>query len=183
MRKVTLLEIYNHPIAQKYLNRSGMAHAIAVAHHAFKLSKTHHVHPDIATKAGFLHDIGHYTWYTNGQWDYDMYKKFDIHPLKGAERAHKLLIRLGDDPQVAKDVSLAILFHTDSLIPDGSVELNPLQKIVTLADDMDKEPNHNHHYRQVDKQKEVRLLEALDMAIDDTIRQMAIADTHPISVR
>ena len=38
MRDVTLLDIYEHPITQKYLNGSGMAHAIAVAYHAFHLA-------------------------------------------------------------------------------------------------------------------------------------------------
>ncbi|CAM5383586.1 hypothetical protein BSAF29S_04103 [Bacillus safensis subsp. safensis] len=31
MRKVTLMDVYTHPVAQKYLNRSGKAHAIACA--------------------------------------------------------------------------------------------------------------------------------------------------------
>ena len=39
MRDVTLLNIFEHPITQKYLNRSGMAHAIAVAYHAFHLAQ------------------------------------------------------------------------------------------------------------------------------------------------
>lgn len=38
MRKVTLMDVYTHPVAQKYLNRSGKAHAIACAYHAFKLA-------------------------------------------------------------------------------------------------------------------------------------------------
>lgn len=33
MRKVTLMDVYTHPVAQKYLNRSGKAHAIACAYH------------------------------------------------------------------------------------------------------------------------------------------------------
>jgi putative nucleotidyltransferase with HDIG domain len=96
MRDVNLLDIFTHPIAQKYLNRSGLAHAIAVAYHAFHLANEYNVDPDIAAKAGLLHDMGHFTWYRNGKWDYDLYKQNDIHPIKGAERAHKLLIRLGE---------------------------------------------------------------------------------------
>ncbi|HLO12286.1 MAG TPA: phosphohydrolase, partial [Pseudoneobacillus sp.] len=52
MRDVTLLNIFNHHIAQKYLNRSGLAHAIAVAYHAFHLAKEHQQDVDIAVKAG-----------------------------------------------------------------------------------------------------------------------------------
>ena len=65
---------------------------------------------DIAAKAGFLHDMGHYTWYKNGKWDYDLYKQERYSSIKGAERAHKLLIRLGENPVKAKAISLAILF-------------------------------------------------------------------------
>src|SRR3954470_11283276 len=90
MRDVTLLNIFEHRITQKYLNRSGLAHAIAVAYHAYHLAKKHQLDVDIAAKAGLLHDMGHYTWYKNGKWDYDLYKKNDIHAIKGAERAHKL---------------------------------------------------------------------------------------------
>ena len=39
MRDVTLLDIFDHRITQKYLNRSGLAHAIAVAYHAFNLAR------------------------------------------------------------------------------------------------------------------------------------------------
>jgi uncharacterized protein len=166
MRQVTLIDIYDHPITQKYVSRSGMAHAISVACHAFHLAQKYDVHPDLAAKAGFLHDIGHYTWYTGGQWDYDLYRQCDIHPIKGAERAHKLLIRLGEDRQAAKDISFAVLYHTDSVLPQGEYQLTPLQKVVHLADEADKQPNDQHHYRQVDKQKERMLLKRLDQSID-----------------
>lgn len=63
MRRVSLLEIYEHPITQKYVSRSGMSHAISVAFHAFALAQSYQVNPDLAAKAGLLHDIGHYTWY------------------------------------------------------------------------------------------------------------------------
>ena len=77
-------------------------------------------------KLGFLHDIGHYTWYKNGKWDYDLYRQNDIHAIKGAERAHKLLIRLGENPIKAKEIALAILFHTDSYFPGGEIVRTPL---------------------------------------------------------
>lgn len=51
MRDVTLLNIFEHHIAQKYLNRSGLAHAIAVAYHAFQLGKEHQLDVDILCKS------------------------------------------------------------------------------------------------------------------------------------
>ena len=53
MRDVTLVQIFDHPITQKYVKRSGMAHAIACAYHAFKLAKEYDVNPDLAAKAAF----------------------------------------------------------------------------------------------------------------------------------
>ena len=105
---------------------------------------------DSAAKAGFLHDIGHYTWYKNGKWDYDLYRQNDIHAIKGAERAHKLLIRLGENPVKAKEIALAILFHTDSYFPGGEILRTPLQAIIKQADEKDEEPGGSHHYRKMD---------------------------------
>lgn len=167
MREVTLLSIYNHRITQKYVGRSGMSHAIATAYHAFNLAKEFNVDPDAATKAAFLHDIGHYTWYRNGKWDYDLYKQNDIHAIKGAERAHKLLIRLGEHPVKAKKIALAILLHTDSYLPDGQLHLDPLQKVVALADERDEEPKGNHHYRTISDDKAEELISRLDKYVDN----------------
>src|SRR5688572_2943149 len=108
MRDVKMVDIFNHHIARKYVTRSGLSHAIAVSYHSFGLAKERGLDVDNAAKAGFLHDIGHYTWYHNGKWDYDLYKQNDIHAIKGAERAHKLLIRLGENPIKAKEIALAI---------------------------------------------------------------------------
>ncbi|MGE6256903.1 HD domain-containing protein [Heyndrickxia sporothermodurans] len=169
MEKVKLIDIYNHPISQKYIRRSGMAHAISVAYHALHLAKDHNVNPDWAAKAGFLHDIGHYEWYSDGQWDYQQYREYDIHPIKGAERAHKLLIRLGEDKQAAKEIAHAILFHTDSALPKGKYELTPLQKIIHLADEKDKQPENLHHYRKIDRIKEKALIQRLDQKIENVM--------------
>ncbi|WNF39055.1 HD domain-containing protein [Bacillaceae bacterium IKA-2] len=166
MRDVTLLSIFEHHITQKYVKRSGMVHAIAVAYHAFELSKKYNVNVDLATKAAFLHDIGHYTWYRNGKWDYNLYKKNDIHAIKGAERSHKLLIRLGEHPEKAKKIALAILLHTDSYLPDGKLLLDPLQKVVAIADEMDEEPSGGHHYRQIEDEKAKKLIVMLDEKIE-----------------
>lgn len=169
MRDVTLVKIFNHHIAQKYVNRSGLVHAIAVAYHAFHFSQDQGVDPDSAAKAGFLHDIGHFTWYRNGKWDYELYRKNDIHAIKGAERAHKLLIRLGENPIKAKEIALAVLFHTDSYFPGGEIIRTPLQEIVKKADEKDEEPGGNHHYRKIDHEKAIHLLQKLDEKIDQAI--------------
>ncbi len=170
------MQIFNHHIAKKYLSRSGIAHAIACAYHAYKLAKTYDVSVDLATKAALLHDMGHYTWYHNGKWDYDLYRKNDIHAIKGAERAHKLLIRLGENPIIAKDIALAILFHTDSYMPDAFIKRTPLQEIVKLADEMDEEQGGMHHYRKMDRDKALNMIERLDRMVAEDLRN-ACAET------
>ncbi|WP_416826582.1 HD domain-containing protein [Ectobacillus polymachus] len=167
MRNVTLEQLYSHRIVQKFVNRSGMVHAISVAYHAFHLAKEHNISVDLATKAGFLHDIGHYTWYSNGKWDYDLYKKNDIHAIKGAERAHKLLIRLGENPKDAKEIALAILLHTDSYLPDAIIQRSTLQQIVKTADEMDEELGGSHHYRRLSQEKALGAIKRLDEMITD----------------
>jgi uncharacterized protein len=167
MRNITLTDLYNHPHVQKYVKRSGMVHAIATAFHAFNLAIKYGVDPDMATKAAFLHDIGHYTWYNNGQWDYDMYKENDIHAIKGAERAHRILVSLGEERKKAKEIALAILLHTDSYLPAGSLKLNPLQEVVALADEADEEPGGGHHYRKISDKKALAMIKKLDGMVDE----------------
>lgn len=166
MRRVNLEKIFIHPITQKYLGRSGLAHAISVAEYAFLLAEEYDVNPDLAVKAGLLHDIGHYTWYRNGKWDYDLYKENDIHAIKGASRAHKLLIRIGEERQVAKEIAIAILLHTDSYLPQGHLELQPLQQVVTLADEKDEEIGGEHHYKKIEYHVALERIRALDIKID-----------------
>ncbi|MFC3041654.1 HD domain-containing protein [Virgibacillus xinjiangensis] len=166
MRNVTLEQIFVHPITQKYLKRSGIAHAIAVAEFAYIFAKRYDVNPDYAAKAALLHDIGHYTWYRNGEWDYELYKENDIHAIKGASRAHKLLIRIGEDRQTAKEIAVAILLHTDSYLPEGKLNLKPLQEVVALADEADEEAGGNHHYKSIDDQSALVRIRALDARID-----------------
>lgn len=167
MRKVTLEDIFLHPVTQKYLSRSGIAHAITVAENAFLLADDFGVSHDQAAKAGLLHDIGHYTWYRDGKWDYDLYKENDIHAIKGASRAHKLLIRIGEDRQAAKDIAVAILLHTDSYLPDGELQLQPLQEVVTLADEQDEETGGNHHYKTIEEHIALERIRVLDLKIDE----------------
>ncbi|MED4016971.1 MULTISPECIES: HD domain-containing protein [Sutcliffiella] len=166
MKNVTLAEIFLHPITQKYLQRSGIAHAVKVTEHAFHLAFKYNVDLDLATKAALLHDIGHYEWYRNGKWDYELYRENDIHAIKGAERAHKLLIRLGEEPQRAKQISVAILLHTDSYLPEAQIKRSPLQKVVKLADEMDEEKGGNHHYKVMDKETALQRLQRLDTLIE-----------------
>ncbi|EMA6342711.1 HD domain-containing protein [Bacillus cytotoxicus] len=166
MRHVTLEQIFEHHITQKYVNRSGMVHAITVAYHAFHLAKKHHASVDAATKAGFLHDIGHHTWYSDGKWDYELYKKNDIHAIKGAERAHKLLIRLGEHPKLAKEISIAILLHTDSFLVKQEIERTPLQQIIKWADEADEEPGGAHHYRTISYEKARKAIQQLDQMVE-----------------
>ncbi|MFC0270976.1 HD domain-containing protein [Metabacillus herbersteinensis] len=172
MRNVTLADVFTHPVAQKYLHRSGVSHAIIVAEHALELALQNGVDPDLATKAGLLHDIGHYEWYKNGKWDYEQYRESDIHAIKGAERAHKLLIRLGEDRQPAKEIALAILLHTDSYLPEGTLHQNPLQKVVRMADEMDEEPGGRHHYREMNREVALQHIQKLDQKIDDYLIQV-----------
>lgn len=175
MRNVTLEDVFAHPITQKHLKRSGIAHAIAVAEYAYMFAKRYQVDPDLVTKAALLHDVGHYIWYRDGEWDYELYKENDIHAIKGASRAHKLLIRIGENPEAAKEIAVAILLHTDSYLPKGELKLKPLQKVVALADDADEETNGNHHYKKVDDHVALERVRALDTRIDSDIKQ-----THEI---
>ncbi|MGP4107600.1 HD domain-containing protein [Virgibacillus sp. L01] len=167
MRNVSLEDIFLHPITQKSLEHSGTAHAIAVAEYAYMFAKRYDVNPDHATKAALLHDIGHYTWYRDGKWDYELYKESDIHAIKGASRAHKLLVRIGEDRHVAKEIAVAILLHTDSYLPNGELELKPLQKVVALADEADEEINGNHHYKTIEDHVALERIRALDTRIDN----------------
>ncbi|CAM3829555.1 HD domain-containing protein [Alkalicoccus chagannorensis] len=173
MSRVYMVDIYHHPIAQKYLRRSGLAHAVACAYNAFALAERAGVDADAACKAAFLHDIGHYTWYQNGSWDYEQYRRNDIHAIKGAERAHKLLIRLGEDPEKAKEISLAVLFHTDSFLPDPSMKKDKLQEVVAAADEADEEPGGAHHYRKITDDSAVKSLTALDTMLTARCTQTA----------
>lgn len=166
MRSVTLEQVFTHPITQKYLKRSGIAHAIAVAEYAYDFAKQYHVNPDHATKAALLHDVGHYTWYRDGEWDYDLYKENDIHAIKGASRAHKLLIRIGEGRHAAKQIAVAILLHTDSYLPQGKLDLNPLQQVVNLADEADEEAGGNHHYKTIEYDIALERIRVLDKQID-----------------
>lgn len=57
---------------------------------------------------------------------------------------------LGEDAQAAKEIAIAILLHTDSYLPNGDLKLKPLQQVVALSDEADKEAGGNHQYKQID---------------------------------
>jgi uncharacterized protein len=177
IRNVTLETLYIHPIVQKYVGRSGMAHAVFVAEKAFEIARESGVNPDLAAKAGLLHDIGHYEWYQDGEWDYQLYRENDIHAIKGAARAHKLLVRCGENLQNAKAIALAVLLHTDSYLPEGELQLTPLQNVVALADEADEEPGGNHHYRQIDYDSALRRIQILDTKINQYIQNLCFEQT------
>lgn len=170
MRDVTLLALFQHPITQKYLTRSGIHHAITCAYHAFELAKKEGVSVDLATKAALLHDMGHYTWYKDGKWDYSLYKENDIHAIKGAERAHKLLIRLGENPIKAKDIALAILLHTDSYLEESAIKRNPLQLVTKCADEMDEQAGGMHHYQTISTEEAIKKIIQLDQLVEQELR-------------
>ncbi|BAC12485.1 hypothetical conserved protein [Oceanobacillus iheyensis HTE831] len=178
MERVTLEQIFVHPITKKYLQRSGIAHAVAVAEYAYIFSKRFAVNPDLATKAALLHDIGHYTWYRNGEWDYDLYKENDIHAIKGSSRAHKLLIRNGEERHAAKEIAIAILLHTDSYLPEGELQLNSLQQVVAMADEADEEYGGNHHYKEIDPEIALKRIRALDKQIDEALTKADTSSKH-----
>ncbi|QAS51236.1 HD domain-containing protein [Halobacillus litoralis] len=172
MKRVTLVDVFKHRVTQKYLQRSGINHAVTVTGYAFEMALEEGVDPDLATKSALLHDMGHYEWYRDGKWDYEEYRKHDIHAIKGAERAHKLLVRLGEDRLVAKEVSLAVLLHTDSYLPFNlDDKRTTLQDVVTRADEKDEQPLGMHHYKKMDKSEAVQLLHALDQRIEQVLEQ------------
>lgn len=177
VRNVTLEDLFVHPITQKFVGRSGFAHAINVAEYAITFARAKEVNPDLAAKAALLHDIGHYTWYQNGEWDFQLYKENDIHPIKGSARAHKLLVRCGEDLQAAKEIALAILFHTDSFLPEGSLQLNPLQQVVAAADEADEEADGAHHYRRIDYDTALQRIKKLDNQIDHWLNSKDLEQT------
>ncbi|WP_079529642.1 HD domain-containing protein [Halobacillus hunanensis] len=168
MKRVTLVDIFNQRITQKYLQRSGINHAVTVAENAFDMALNANVSLDLATKSALLHDMGHYEWYRDGKWDYEEYRRHDIHAIKGAERAHKLLIRLGEDRLVAKEVSLAVLLHTDSYLPfELTDQRTPLQHVVAEADALDEQPGGQHHYKEMEPSEAVERLHKIDKKIEN----------------
>ncbi len=162
---LTLESIITDSVAKKHLPKAGYAHAVAVTEYAFQLAKECGVCIDAATKAALLHDIGHTNWERHGEWDYDSYNDFDIHTIKGAERAHELLILKGEDLGKAREIALAILFHSGSSPITNNVKLTPLQQVVAEADDMDEQEGGAHHRVEIDFAEALQRIRRLDMLV------------------
>lgn len=166
MRRVTLEELLTDSVCRKHLPRAGVDHSIRVAEIAVDLAGEMGVDPDMAAKAGLLHDIGHGDFRVNGVWDYDLYSSGDIHPIKGAERAHELLVLKGENPVIAREIAFAILFHSGSTGIGPASGRSALQALVSLADDSDEEAQGEHHRRQIDWDQAVARVRALDRRIE-----------------
>lgn len=93
------------------------------------------VDPDLATKSALLHDMGHYEWYRDGKWDYEEYRKHDIHAIKGAERAHKLLIRLGRPTGGKRGIACCTSPHRQLSSLFLEAQRTELQEVVRVADE------------------------------------------------
>ncbi|WP_035571033.1 HD domain-containing protein [Halonatronum saccharophilum] len=162
---VTLETILTDSVAKKHLPKAGYNHAVTTAENAFELAIKRNVCPDLATKAGLLHDIGHTNWESQGEWDYKSYNDFDIHTIKGAERAHELLILKGENFGKAREIALAILFHSHSSPVSKNVKLTPLQELTSDADDMDKQAGGAHHNVEISFSKALQRVRRLDMLV------------------
>ncbi|ELK44606.1 hypothetical protein D479_18629, partial [Halobacillus sp. BAB-2008] len=74
---------------------------------------------------------------------------------------------LGEDRLRAKEVSLAVLLHTDSYLPFGlDGKRTDLQEVVRKADEKDEQPMGLHHYKEMDKSMAVQLLHELDKKVE-----------------
>ncbi|MCK8826275.1 HD domain-containing protein [Natroniella acetigena] len=162
---VTLETLLTDSIAKKHLPKAGYCHAVNTAENAFELAIDRKICVDLATKAGLLHDIGHTNWEKQGEWDYQSYNEFDIHTIKGAERAHELLIFKGESLGKARDIALAILFHSNSSPVNKNVKLTPLQQVVSDADDMDKQDGGSHHNVRISFAEALQRTRRLDMLV------------------
>lgn len=171
MRQVSLMDLFTDSVCRKHLPRAGVDHSIRVAELAVDLAVQMKENPDLAAKAGLLHDIGHGDFYVDGVWSYDLYQQGDIHPIKGAERAHELLILKGEDPAAAREIALAILFHSGSTPIRPKGEPSELQRILAAADDAVEEPRGEHHLRELSYRQGLERIRLLDQRIEALLAQ------------
>lgn len=164
--RVTLEDLLTDSVCRKHLPRAGVNHSIRVAEIAVDLAEQFGVDPDMAAKAGLLHDIGHGDFNVNGAWDYELYAQGDIHPIKGAERAHELLVLKGEEPSRAREIAMAILFHSGSNAIRPVGDRTPLQVLVAMADDADEEELGAHHRRPTDWAEAILRIRGLDRRVE-----------------
>lgn len=55
---------------------------VAVTEYAYIFAKRFNMNVGLATRAALLHNIGLYTWYRDGERDYELYQANDIHESK-----------------------------------------------------------------------------------------------------
>lgn len=92
-----------------------------------------------------------------------------------AERAHKLLIRLGENRVKAKEIAIAILLHTDSYLPFSVKEFRtPLQQIIYEADEIDELPKGGHHYLKMEREEAIERLAIIDKKVQTANNKSAI---------
>jgi uncharacterized protein len=168
---VTLETLLEDSVAKKHLPKAGYDHAITTAENAYEFACQRDICAELATKAGLLHDIGHTSWKEQGEWDEESYREFDIHTIKGAERAHELLILKGDGLGKARDICLAILFHSSSSPVSQNVELTGLQQLVFDADEEGKEDYGAHHEEEVEFSEALQRVRRLDMLVYHHVKQ------------
>ena len=77
-----------------------------------------------------------------------------------------MLIRLGEHPKLAKEISIAILLHTDSFLVEQEIERTSLQNIIKWADRADEEPGGAHHYRTISYEKALKAIQQLDRLVE-----------------
>lgn len=77
-----------------------------------------------------------------------------------------MLIRLGEHPKLAKEISIAILLHTDSFLVQQEIERTSLQNIIKWADEADEEPGGAHHYRTISYEKALKAIQQLDRLVE-----------------
>lgn len=168
--RVTLVSLLTDSVTLKHMRVAGFHHAVKAAENALRLARERDICPDLSTKAALLHDIGHTDWEKHGEWDFESYDYFDIHPIKGAERAHELLTLKGEHLGKAREIALAILFHSGSSPINTNLELTPLQKLVMEADDMDEQEGGLHHREEISLENAIERVGEIDEIVDEHLQ-------------
>jgi uncharacterized protein len=170
-RRVNLVSIFTDSVVLKHLPKAGFRHSVETAKQGFTLAMKKDCCIDMTVKACLLHDVGHTIWRVNGKWDYDSYKYYDIHPIKGAERAHELLTLKGENLCKARQIALAILFHSDSSFINTGIKRNKLQQIVAEADNLDSCSCGQHHNNELPYEELLEEIRSLDRLVEEELKK------------